>query len=249
MSNSLKYYFSDFTRSNYRRLLSLAKNSYSFCDYENFSNHDRIIIMRHDLDFSVHSAYRLAEIEKAEGIITTYFIHLHNKFYNTFEKEITELLSGIFGMGHKAGIHFDTDFYNINEQAVLEEKLVFEKRVLEDLFEVPFNVFSFHNPTEFILNNFVSDTYAGIINAYGNRFRNFTYCSDSNGYWRFNRLEDVINDPSNTRLHVLIHPAWWQDEVLSPKKRIWRCIDGRAEKIKQSYIEELKNHGREIIDD
>ena len=30
------------------------------------------------------------------------------------------------------------------------------------------------------------------------------------------------------RLHVLTHPEWWQAEAMSPRRRIMRCIEGRA---------------------
>lgn len=244
-----KYNFSDFTRENYRNILILAKQFYKFCSYENFENEDNFIILRHDLDFSVHSAYAVSEIEKNLNISAVYFLHLHNEFYNLLEKEIFELVLKIIAGGHKIGIHFDTHFYNIQTENDLIKNLLFEKNILENVFKTDINVFSFHNTNDKIL-TFDKHTYGGLINAYSKIFQNdIAYISDSNGYWRFERLEDVIKQHKYNKLQILTHPAWWQDEVLSPKKRIWRCIEGRAEKTKSKYISLLKNYGRENIDD
>ena len=54
------------------------------------------------------------------------------------------------------------------------------------------------------------------------------YVSDSNGYWRFERLPEVLAAGAHERLHVLTHPEWWQEEAMSPRERILRCIAGRA---------------------
>jgi hypothetical protein len=247
MDTSEKYNFSDFTRSNYRKLLRIAKEKYEFCNFENYESSSNFIIWRHDVDFSVHSSHALAVIEKEENVQSTFFIHLHNEFYNVFEKEITELLKKIFEMGHNPGLHFDCHFYGITDQRALEEKLAFEKEILEKLLNVPVNAFSFHNTTEEIL-LYDNNDYAGMINTYSKFFRKDTgYCSDSNGYWRYERLEDVLSSGKYPRLQVLTHPAWWQEEVFSPRQRIWRCIEGRAEKTKQKYNDTLSSMGRENI--
>lgn len=247
MENSVKYNYADFTRENYRKLLKLAKQKYEFCSFDDFSKSPNPVLWRHDIDFSVHSAFALASIEHEESVTSTFFIHLHNEFYNVLEKEITHLLQNIFKLGHKAGLHFDCHYYGISSEAELEEKLKFEKNIIENIFQVPVNVFSYHNTTEEIL-SFDSDKYAGMINTYSaNLKKEFGYCSDSNGYWRFERLEDVLLSGKFKKLQVLTHPAWWQEEVLSPRQRIWRCIEGRGQKTKDNYDAILSSMGRENI--
>ena len=61
-------------------------------------------------------------------------------------------------------------------------------------------------------------------------------------------MEDVLQEAPDERLQVLTHPEWWQESVMSPKERIWRCIDGRAAGIKKWYEAALKNFGRENVD-
>jgi hypothetical protein len=248
MTNAEKYHYSDFTRKNYRRLLQLAKQKYTSCSFENYSEYSNFIIWRHDIDFSVHSSYALAKIEAEEGISSTFFVHLHNEFYNALEKNISELLKEILKLGHSIGLHFDSHYYSIKTEDSLQAMLLFEKEMLEVIVNTGINVFSFHNTTDEIL-KYNKDSYAGMTNTYSRYFREKTgYCSDSNGYWKHDRLEDILNSGKHKTLQVLTHPAWWQDEVLSPKQRIWRCIEGRAENTKKNYIDALSYFRKENIE-
>ena len=47
----------------------------------------------------------------------------------------------------------------------------------------------------------------------------FKYCSDSNGYWRFESFEELINDTTIKKLYVLTHPVWWQKKSIRLEKR------------------------------
>jgi len=248
MNNSEKYNFSDFTTENYRRILSLAKSKYLFRLFTDFDINERFIILRHDVDFSPHAAFRLARIEAEEGLKTTYFFHLHSEYYNLFELEITKLVNEILGLGHSLGLHFDTDYYDGITDKSLDSLLINEKRLLEETFGQEIRVFSFHNPTQ-IANQCDNREYGGMLNAYSRYFREDAgYCSDSNGYWRYRRLENVLIQASDKRLQVLLHPVWWTNEILSPKERVWCCLDGRSTKNKERYISLLKKYGRYNID-
>lgn len=248
MKNSEKYHFNDFTRQNYRRLLKIAKKKYNFRNFTNFNKNERFILWRHDVDFSVHSALALAKIEFSESIKSTYFLHIHNIFYNLFEKEISDKVRKIIQLGHSIGLHFDTHYYSIKRSTDLEKYLRFEKKILEQTFKVKINVFSFHNTSPLVL-SFNKIEYAGMINTYSRYFKEkIHYCSDSNGYWRHERLEDILTVLNPKNLQVLTHPAWWQKEPMSPKERIRRCIKGRAVKTEVKYSQTLKQFNRKDIE-
>jgi hypothetical protein len=248
VTNSDKYNFSDFTSDNYRRLLKIAKNKFTFKSFSNYQNSEEFIIWRHDVDFSMHRALKLAQIEAEEGIKSTYFVLLHSEFYNLLEKEISELLKNIIELGHDVGLHFDSHYYNISNEKELEDKLLFEKTIIEGIFNIKINSFCFHINNDFTLKCNKAN-YAGLINAFSEIFqKEIAYCSDSNGYWRFKRLEDVLIDSEIKKLQVLTHPELWQDEIMSPKQRVYRCAELRAEKTKQWYDNVLKINGRENLD-
>jgi peptidoglycan/xylan/chitin deacetylase (PgdA/CDA1 family) len=248
MKNSEKYNFSDFTTTNYRSLLQLAKDNYTFVDYANYAQSDQFIIWRHDVDFSMHRALKLALIERKAGVKATYFVLLHSEFYNLFEKEISDILKEIVNLGHDIGLHFDSHYYDIKTEAELEEKLVMEKEIIEKFFGAKISSFCFHINNDFTL-KCNKKSYAGLINAFSAYFqKEIGYCSDSNGYWRFSRLEDILKEKKFKKLHVLTHPELWQDEIMSPKQRVYRCADMRAEKTKKWYDDVLARNGRENID-
>lgn len=243
----LNYYQEDFTEDNYRNLLNIAQKSYDFKKFTDIQSSTPIILWRHDIDFSMHRAYQLAKIEHDEGVQATYFLQLNCKFYNLFETEIKEKVIDILSLGHSIGLHFDPTAYKITNQEDLENRLTFEKEILEQLFNVTIHVFSFHNPTPEIT-KFDHLKLAGMLNTYARIFKDeFHYCSDSNGYWRHERLEDVLKSAKYDKLQILTHPAWWQKEIMSPQQRIQRCIDGRTTAIEASYNMLLKQHGRENI--
>ena len=248
MRNDERYHFADFTRENYRRLLRLSLETYKPCTYTNFSEHERFILWRHDLDTSIHSARKIALIEAEVGIVSTFFLHLHNPFYNLFEREVVDCIRDIQKLGHPIALHFDSHFYDIQNEATLTKYLVFEKTLLENIFEQKIEVFSFHNTNPFTM-SCQEWQYAGLINTYSEFFqKNVGYCSDTNGYWRGKRLEEVLDEAKDQSLQVLIHPEWWQDTVMSPKQRIDRCIEERARKNRSWYAQTLKEFGRKNLD-
>jgi len=76
-------------------------------------------------------------------------------------------------------------------------------------------------------------------------YQDIGYVSDSNGYYRFRSIEEVINSKSHERLQVLTHPGWWTDEVMSPADRIRRAVFGRADYTLEQYRRLLESSNRE----
>lgn len=244
------YDFDDFTEQHYAQLLDFSVIRYKFINYDeilSFNENKEFMLWRHDVDVSPHRAYALAKIENRYNVKATYFIMLSSDHYNTFESEIKTLFTEILSLGHTIGLHFDPTLYPITCQQELEHYLTFEKEILEKLLNTKITTFSFHNPTEemFKYDNFA---YAGLINTYAKDLKEkIYYCSDSNGYWRHKRLYDFLVENTVSNRQVLTHPEWWQEHTLSPRNRISRSIDGRAQKRHGHYDESLKRLGRENV--
>jgi len=246
MNSSLDtlYHFSDFTEKNYVKLLKLTKKNY---DFELFSTKSKNphVLWRHDVDFSIHRALSLAKIEHSLDVKSTYFIRLHSEFYNILEKPIFEKINEIHNLGHDIGLHFESNFYDIKSRSELERKLKFETKLFKSLFLFDIKSFSFHNPEEGDVLKINDDKIANLINCYSKKFKNnYHYCSDSMGYWRFERLENLLNKNEYSKLQILIHPEWWQQKSMSPKKRFQRCLDIRLKRNKESWINTIKHHKR-----
>jgi len=235
---------SDFTTNQYRELLIIAKRNYTFSSYDDINYDQKFILWRHDIDFSINRAEKLAEIEHNEQITATYFINIHCEFYNAMEKDQSELINKILSYGHHLAIHFDSKYYNIKNEDELEKKIELESNIIKDIFDYRPKVFSFHNPNDFLL-TCEKEEYGGLMNCYSKKFKNeIPYVSDSNGYWRFQRLKDVLLNAEEKNLHVLTHPAWWQDQESEPYYRIKRCVDGRALNTLENYEKQLDKDGR-----
>jgi len=243
----VNYYFEDFTESNYKNILNLINNNYNTIFFTEYGKPGKNLLLRHDVDISIHRAYRLAQIESEVNVHSTFFLWMHSPAYNLLEEEICNIVNRIMGLGHEIGLHFDFGFYD--RQGLGPDKifdyLAIEKNLLERMFGRPITVFSFHDPSSEVLTQYTGESYCGMINTYSKYLKDcYDYCSDSNGYWRYHRLEDVLLKADSEKLQVLLHPEWWTPDVLSPRQRIGRCIDGRCRKTHEWYDALLEKVGR-----
>ena len=236
----------EFTEDGYRHLLVLAKDKYRFAAFKEpgQGNH---VIWRHDVDFSVHRALRLAEIESEEGVSATYFFMLSSEFYRLEEKEIMQRVERIRALGHRIGLHFEIGeaAQNSCSKDEMEKMIACDRDHLAGLIGAPLEAVSFHNPEATGLLAIDSPQLAGLVNTYGKQFRdNYEYCSDSNGYWRFEPLGSVLQNGTHERIQVLTHPVWWTPDPMPPRARVERCVKGRAAAYMRKYDGTLAREGR-----
>jgi hypothetical protein len=234
----------DFTTTQYVELLRLAQKNYRFVGYQDIVAGEKFVLWRHDCDYSLNRALRLAQLENEESLKSTFFLNPHSELYNLIEKGQSQLVEKILMLGHDIGLHFDAAYYDIRSERQLDALVAREAGWLNTWFGIEPTVFSFHNPTEFLL-TCERESYGGLINCYSRMFKTTVpYCSDSNGYWRFRRLSDVLESAKEPCLQVLTHPEWWQETSMMARERIFRCIDGRASSVMNDYDALLKVHGR-----
>lgn len=239
------YDFDDFTEQGYCAALDLARAHWAFEPYGTESTAPHVL-WRHDVDVSPHRALRLAQFEAERGLRATYFFLLHGIFYNCLEPSIRDIIRAIAGHGHDIGLHFDAGFYSgIADRESLEHRVAHEAAIIGDLAQRELRVVSFHDPTAEQLARFGQPRIAGLINTYGKPIsEGYRYVSDSNGYWRFHRLLDVLTERKDRTLHVLTHPEWWTPDAASPRDRIARAVQGRATSVLSYYDMRLNALGR-----
>lgn len=234
----------DFTTQQYRNLVILAKHNYEFVLYGNIPWGNKFVVWRHDCDLSLNRAYALAKIEAEVGICATYFLNPHCEFYNIFEKSQVNVVLEILKMGHEIGLHFDAAYYDGCDEDGLNRHVRAEAGLLEELYGSRPSAFSFHNPESGHL-SCDAEYYGGLVNCYSKRFKEeVPYCSDSNGYWRYRNLYEVLEQASDPCLQVLTHPDWWQDSAMPPRQRIFRSVFGRAESVMRRNDDLLEVYDR-----
>ena len=237
----------DFTETHYVELLDRAATRYRFIGFgDALTATEPSVLWRHDIDYSVHRAWRLASLEAARGLRTTYFALLGCSFYNIFEAETQQLLQKIASVGHHIGLHLDPAVLaeRAIDQAVVAERINWEAEVLRRQINEPITAVSIHNPDP-AMKWLKKEKLGGFVNVYGAALgERYSYISDSNGIWRHRRLMDALVQNGQPYLHILTHPAWWVPEPMLARARIRRAVEGRARSVIRNYDRELDRCGR-----
>ncbi len=220
---------SEFSLEGYLSLIeSIRAQGYQAKRYAEASPSSRHLILRHDVDFDLDRAVRMAEAEAKAGVSAIYFILLRTEMYNAQSSEGAQAILRLAALDHDVGLHFDATLYDPTQSALVAAVRE-EATVLSGIVRKPVNVFSFHRPSPDVLNDEVQ--VEGMINAYNERFfRAFGYCSDSQGTWRHGPPLAHPALAEGRGLHLLTHPIWWTGEPnATPQQKLESFLKRRIE--------------------
>lgn len=220
---------SEFSLEGYLALIdAIRAQGYQVKRYEDASSSSRHLILRHDIDFDLDRAVRMAEAEAEAGVSATYFILLRTEMYNALSGDGAQAILRLAALGHDVGLHFDATLYSPTSSA-LAAAVREEAAVLSGIVRKAVNVFSFHRPSPDVLNDEVQVD--GMINAYNERFfRAFGYCSDSQGAWRHGPPLAHSALAEGRGFHLLTHPIWWTGEPnATPQQKLESFLKRRIE--------------------
>ncbi len=238
----------DFTIGAYAELVSAAAERFRFLRFQEALEEGEVALWRHDIDFSPQRALAMARVEAAHGVLATYFVQISSRFYSIFEPEIATILRQIVELGHEIGLHFDAEVCVHQRSPDYDRRIAFEARILEEVVETVVSTFTLHNPTTLVGVSLAEPCRAGLVNGSCAELRaDYAYCSDSNGLWRFRSLGEMVSDVTIKRLYALTHPEWWQDEIMPPRQRLQRCIEGRKVFSENYYDALLATYNRPNI--
>ena len=192
-----------------RTIEDLLKKDFIFTNF--LSNLDiRSICLRHDIDFSVKDAYKIALIEKDMGIKANYFFMLSSNTYNPLSNENRSYIEKISNLGHEISLHFDPSIYED-----IDSFFVREKEFFENIFRVKINIVSLHRPRKFLEDNNIK--LKDCFHTYEDKFfKNMEYVSDSACKDIRSNLKRMTPTNQAKPLHLLIHPIWWTVESSEP---------------------------------
>lgn len=217
-----------FTYEAYRELIALLREyGYTICDYHNYAQADKSVILRHDIDLEIEKAVKMAEIEHDIGVSSTYFVLVSSNFFNVFSKRNQAYLREICDMGHTVGLHFDEVKYD-DGQTDLVQAMEQEAALLEQCLGHEVRSLSMHRPSQTTLEADYKVAGGRIVNSYGTEFfHRHKYVSDSRRYWREDVIS-IIKSGEYDRLHVLTHPFWYDEEEQSASAGFKRFCISRA---------------------
>lgn len=237
-----------FSINGYIFLLKLLnEKGYIITDYLNWREHDKCVILRHDIDIDLQHALEIAQIEYTYGIKSVYFVLLTSNFYNIFSHRNRCIIKKICDMGHMIGLHFDEAAY-LNDMGNADKIVCDIKKeldILSSALETEISVFSYHRPTKAILD---ADIHIpNVINSYSNLFfRQFKYFSDSRMNWK-EPIIDIICEALYPRLQILIHPFWYYEKEKDIRDVLCDFLN-RAKKERYENLNDNLTNLREIIE-
>lgn len=206
---SLRHYFE--TLDNAREQGYSIRRVASYCP-----DCPKFILLRHDIDFSLEYAYKLAVKESEHGIRSSYYVYLHSDTYNVFTADSMSMLRKIRELGHEIGLHYDSRYDVVKEDAVLG-------RIIDDNVKT----FTQHNPGMTTR----PDSYKlGLENPNELPVK---YISDSGRNWREGCFCQWIG--KEDKLHVLTHPIWWIKEGVR-EKVLYNLIDDCKKNLDKTHL-------------
>lgn len=208
-------------------------------------NSTNFFILRHDVEFSVERAYKLAKFEKQIlKIKSSYFFQLRNNAYNILSIENKRKIHKIKKMGHKIGLHFNykgpADKKKINSE-LLEQNFIFQKE-----FNSNYCFFSPHRPS---LNQYLLKvSLPKLINTYNPLyFTDFSdakknptktiYLADSRHTWKY--LHPIKLDLiKHRKVQLVFHPDAWTIKGYNKSKNYNKLRDENYTEFNQTLYTE-----------
>ncbi len=244
-----------FSYIEYENIISLVKMNLPIMDFSDITDEtEKFCVLRHDIEFSIDRALKIAEIEKSLGISSTYTVQLRNNTYNALSQKNIDIIRKINNMGHKIGLHQNPPMMN-------DEKLI--KYILKDIetlehyygFEV--DRYAFHrcgsNPE--ILKRYVE--IPNKINCYDKKFFHYFkgdtpkklrvyYLADSNHKWKYGYPIELNFNKVN-KIQLLTHPYSWTEDGFDNYSNYLTLIRERKVELVESMDTETRTFPKELL--
>jgi len=241
----------NFSYKEYIHIIDWVKTNYNIMKFSDItSSTDNFCVIRHDVEYSIDRAYRLATLEYELGIETTYLFQIRNNCYNALSVRNISLIQEIHNLGHTIGLHVHRGLlHNYDNISDLVKQDI---DILSNSTNLDINIFSFHRPAiDMLLSNLKIE---GLINAYGNlyfhSYKNSApkslrveYISDSNHMWKYGY--PLI--ASNSKLQLLMHPFSWTKGGYENTRNFETLIIEKNKEIISSISSEIKTFPTELL--
>ena len=184
---------------------------------------DKKVDLRHDVDISIESAFRMAKFEKDFGLSSVYYLRFDCDYYNILTTRNLNIVDYLI-TNHEVGCHVDCE----------------QLETIDDLYEylqnfnkiIPFKKFTFHINTE-------KTKSFGDVKYFENKSILYNeYISDSKNEFsteKINRLRSIDD------FTLVIHPEWWDSKDLEFIHNGQEALSSslRFDKLKKQALKEI----------
>tara|TARA_Y100000310_G_C20419501_1_gene685963 strand:- start:37 stop:783 length:747 start_codon:yes stop_codon:yes gene_type:complete len=211
-----------FSYDEYTNIINLIRLNLPIKDFADITEKTKkYCVIRHDIEFSLDRAFKLAQIESQLDIQSTYTVQLRNNTYNALSDKNIILIHEIKQLGHKIGLHICPNMFK-NPNEVIEEILL-EADTFKKYYGFKIDRFAFHRPN---LRPELLSWYLqvpGLINCNGEKYFHFfngydkpkdlnvMYLSDSNHEWKFGHPIHIDFNKVK-KLQMNTHPFSWTEK-------------------------------------
>tara|TARA_B100002052_G_C15845745_1_gene582428 strand:+ start:351 stop:1073 length:723 start_codon:yes stop_codon:yes gene_type:complete len=219
-----------FTYGYYKKLLKTfldkKMNFIFFDELDDFSD-EKFILLRHDIDFDIDKALKMAILENSMSVKSTYFFLHNSEFYNLYHMDNVNKIKNLMSLGHKISLHFDPCNYGDSADKEIKEHCSKEIKYFSNLFDVEINIVSFHRPQKNVLNGQIE-----INNTYMPKYaKSIKYISDSMKKMHEGDFIEMASLGNHKQLQLLIHPIWWNDTETTPQQDYDNFLERKYKKI------------------
>ena len=246
-----------FSYNEYKEIISLIQEHLPIVSFNDVidNNLEKYCVIRHDVEYSMDRALKLAQLESELDIKSTYCIQVRNNIYNAISDKNIKIAKQIKALGHEIALHQDppAGFGDYR----LKSYLLQDMRVLSMYYDLPIKIFSYHKPKQEYLQKYF--TVEDKINTNGNKFfhyfkgdglvkpeeLNVTYLADSNHKWKWGDPKD-LDFTKVKKLQMNMHPYSWSEEGFNNFNNTVHVVKERTQELTHSMTE-IKTFPRELL--
>ena len=243
----------NFSYNEYRNIIKLTQQFLPIMDFADITpKTDEFCVIRHDIEFSVDRAAKLAEIENQLEISTTYTVQLRNNTYNALSEKNIELIHYIKSLGHCIALHQNPPYMPEKD---LKKYVLKDIETLEHYYGFEVDRYAFHRPKQEQLA--MNLDIPGKINCYDKLYfhyfegekpnvLNVTYLADSNHEWKYGHPITLdFNTVSKFQLNT--HPYSWSDIGFQNHGNYLNLIRERNKELLHSMNTETNTFPKELL--
>tara|TARA_R110001583_G_scaffold157797_2_gene309704 strand:+ start:433 stop:1176 length:744 start_codon:yes stop_codon:yes gene_type:complete len=245
-----------FSYNEYRNIITLIQQYLPIVDFADVTiTTDNFCVIRHDIEFSIDRAAKLAEVENKLGISTTYTVQLRNNTYNALSEKNIEQIHYIKSLGHCIALHQNPPYMSEKD---LKEYVLKDIETLEHYYGFEVDRYAFHRPKQEQLAMYLD--IPGKINCYGKEYFhyfkgaehrnlkdfNVTYLADSNHQWKYGH-PIAIDFDTVSKLQLNTHPFSWTERGYENYGNFLSLIEERKKEMLFDMESENKAFPKELL--